>query len=151
MMDETKAIYIIVEGESDAQILHTLLNCDGFKSVYHMVAGGYNNLSSIARTIRLMKAPMESNDKIIVAFDSDSEKKDAIEDKIATMRFLTNADYDKRIGVFCFVPTIDKYLFPQDVIKTKGISKGMVEYMKKNIDALRSKPTIKAIQKFIDE
>lgn len=151
MMDETSAIYIIVEGEIDAQILHSLLNCNGYERVYHIVAGGYSNLSSMARTIRLMRAPMESKDKILVVFDADSEKRDAIDDKIATMRYLTNADYDKRIGVFCFVPTIDRYLFPKSEVKTKGVSKALIYYMKKNIEALRNKPTIKAIQKFIDE
>lgn len=53
-MDEIKSLYIIVEGQIDAKILHTLLNCTRYKKVYHIPAGGFANLSSMATTIRLM-------------------------------------------------------------------------------------------------
>ena len=113
-MDEIKSLYIIVEGQTDARILHTLLNCACYKKVYHIPAGGFANLSSMATTIRLMQAPKEAANKIVVAFDADSEKKDVIEDRLDTMRYLTSADFDKRIGVFCFVPDIERSLFPSE-------------------------------------
>ena len=80
-MNEIKSLYIIVEGQTDARILHTLLNCTRYKKVYHIPAGGFANLSSMATTIRLMQAPKEAANKIVVAFDADSEKKDVINDR----------------------------------------------------------------------
>ena len=65
-MDEMKALYLIVEGKTDAAILHTLLDCRKFHKVYHIPTGGYGNISSVARTIRLMRSPVDSNDKIII-------------------------------------------------------------------------------------
>ena len=150
-MDEIKSLYIIVEGQIDAKILHTLLNCTRYKKVYHIPAGGFANLSSMATTIRLMQAPKEAANKIVVAFDADSEKKDVINDRIATMRYLTGADYDNRIGVFCFVPTIDVALFPKGFPKNKGDVVELTEYIIKHLEELREMDIIKAIQAFIDE
>lgn len=150
-MEKTKAIYIIVEGQTDAQILHSLLDCSGYNSVYHIPAGSYNNLAPIARTIRLMKAPTESDDKIIVVFDSDTDKKDAIEDRIATMRYLTNADFDNRIEVFCFVPTIEAYLFPPEYQKKRASRNKLVEYLRQHLIELQSKSVIKSMQAFINK
>ena len=149
-MDEIKALYIIVEGPTDARILHTLLNCTQYKKVYHIPAGSFGNLSSMATTIRLMQAP-KAADKIVVAFDADSEKKDVINDRIATMRYLTGADYDNRIGVFCFVPTIEGALFPKGFPKMKEDVGELIEYMIKHIEELREIGIIKAIQTFIDD
>ena len=150
-MDNTRALYIIVEGQTDAQILHTLLECSKYENVYHIPSGGYGNLSSMARTIRLMKSPNEDNDKILVVFDSDSEKEDVIEDRLATMRYLTGADYDKRIGVFCFAPNIEKSLFPSVKFERKEISEDLVNYMKGHIEELRANDVIREMQKFIDK
>jgi len=150
-MNEIKSLYIIVEGQTDARILHTLLNCTRYKKVYHIPAGGFANLSSMATTIRLMQAPKEAANKIVVAFDADSEKKDVINDRIATMRYLTGADYDNRIGVFCFVPTIEVALFPKGFPKKKGDVVELTEYIIKHIEELREMGIIKAIQAFIDE
>ena len=150
-MEKTRALYIIVEGQTDAQILHTLLECSKYENVYHIPSGGYGNLSSMARTIRLMKSPNEDNDKILVVFDSDSEKEDVIEDRLATMRYLTGADYDKRIGVFCFAPNIEKSLFPSVKFERKEISEDLVNYMKGHIEELRANDVIREMQKFIDK
>jgi len=150
-VDATRALYLIVEGQTDAAILRTLLNCEKFDRVYQVTAGGYGNISSVAKTIRLMKMPMESIDKIVIAFDADSTDDQVGKDKVAMMRNLTSADYDKRIGVFCFVPTIDGSLFPDGLFKTKVITGELVEYMKWHVGELRDNPTIQAIQAFIDE
>lgn len=150
-MEKTRALYIIVEGQTDAQILHTLLECSKYENVYHIPSGGYGNLSSMAKTIRLMKSPNEDNDKILVVFDSDSEKEDVIEDRLATMRYLIGADYNKRIGVFCFVPDIEGCLFPTYKFERKGIGDDLVEYMKEHIDELRANKVIKEMQAFINE
>lgn len=150
-MDETKALYIIVEGPTDARILHTLLDCAQYKRVYHIPAGGFGNLSSMATTIRLMRKPNESVDKILVAFDADSEKPDVIKDRIATMHYLTGADYDKRIGLFCFVPTIEGALFPKGFPKRKGDDEELTKYMMEHIEELKGKKVIKAIQAFIND
>lgn len=150
-MKKTRALYIIVEGQTDAQILHTLLECSNFENVYHIPTGGYSNLSSMVKTIRLMRSPDEANDKILVVFDSDSEKKEVIEDRLATMRYLINADYDKRIKVFCFVPTIERYLFPTLKLRQKGVNDKLVAFLKENIAVLRGKEVIREMQAFIDE
>lgn len=150
-MKKMRALYIIVERQTDAQILHTLLECSGFENVYHIPTGSYGNLSSMAKTIRLMRSPNEDNDKILVVFDSDSEKEDVIEDRLATMRYLTGAEYDRRIGIFCFVPDIERSLFPTYKFERKGINADLVEYMKEHIDELRSNKVIKEMQAFIDE
>lgn len=150
-MNEKRALYLIVEDQTDAQILHTILECSKYESVYHIPAGGYSNMSSVARTIRLMRDSKEADDKILVVFDSDSEKEDVIADRLATMRYLINADYDKRINVFCFVPTIEGYLFPTLKLKQKGVSDELIAYLKENIGVLREKEVIREMQAFIDE
>lgn len=86
-----------------------------------------------------------------MAFDADSEKKDVINDRIATMRYLTGADYDNRIGVFCFVPTIEVALFPKGFPQKKGDVVKLTEYITIHIEELREMDIIKAIQAFIDE
>lgn len=150
-MDEIKALYLICEGKRDAEILHTLLDCKSFQKVYQLPSGGYGNLSSVARTIRLMRSPMESCDKIIIAFDADSMSEQVRFERIATMRYLTNADYDKRLGVFCFPPTIEQYLFHADFKELKKDRVKLIEYLKKNYDALKNMDIIKDMQEFIDE
>ena len=151
VMDEIKALYLICEGKRDAEILHTLLDCKSFQKVYQLPSGGYGNLSSVARTIRLMRSPMESNDKIIIAFDADSLSEQVCNERIATMRYLTNADYDKRLGVFCFPPTIEHYLFHADFKELKKDRVTLIDYLKKNYDALKNMDIIKDMQEFIDE
>ena len=94
---------------------------------------------------------MESNDKIIIAFDADSLSEQVCNERIATMRYLTNADYDKRLGVFCFPPTIEQYLFHADFKELKKDRVILIEYLKKNYDALKDMDIIKDMQKFIDE
>lgn len=150
-MKETRSLYIIVEGETDAAILHTLLDCKHFDSVHQVPAGGYSNLSSVAKTIRLLESPRESNDRIIIAFDADSQSEQVRNDKVSMMRQLTSAEYDKRIGVFCFMPTIDQYLFPNDFQLVKGNKNKLIDYLKNNFAALKEKDLIKEIQVFIDE
>ena len=150
-MDETKALYLIVEGKTDAAILHTLLDCRKFHKVYHIPTGGYGNISSVARTIRLMRSPVDSNDKIIIAFDADSLNEQIRNDRIATMRYLTNADVDKRIGVFCFIPTIDRYLFQSNYKITKGETRELIEYLKGHLTELKEMDAIKDMQAFLDE
>ena len=64
---------------------------------------------------------------------------------------LTNADYDKRLGVFCFPPTIEQYLFHADFKELKKDRVILIEYLKKNYDALKDMDIIKDMQEFIDE
>ena len=149
-MDETRALYIITEGKTDAAILHTLLVCDKFQKVYQVPAGGFGNLSSVAKTIRLMNSPNESKDKILIAFDADSEDEEVIRNRVGMMRSLTGADYDNRIGVFCFVPTIDHYLFGEDLKLSKGNRDEFVKYLQANLVRLRELTDIGRIQEFLD-
>ena len=150
-MDEVKALYIIVERQTDARILHTLVDCSQYKKVYHIPAGGFGNLASMATTIRLMRNPNKSVDKILVAFDADSEKTDVVNDRIATMHYLTGADYDNRIGLFCFVPTIEGALFPKGFSIRKGDDEELTNYLMGHLEELRDMEIIKAIQAFINE
>lgn len=150
-MSDTRAIYFICEGDQDAAILHTLMDCNAFQKVYRIPAGGYGNLSSVARTIRLTKTPMESNDKIIIAFDADSTSEQVKNDRIATMRYLTFADYDRRVGVFCFAPTIDEYLFPSDYQLLVNDNDKLTKYLKNNLSKLREMDVIKEMQAFLNE
>lgn len=150
-MKETRSLYIIVEGETDAAILHTLLNCKLFDNVHQVPVGGYSNLSSVARTIRLLESPRESDDRIIIAFDADSQSEQVKNDKVSMMRQLTSAEYDKRIGVFCFLPTIDQYLFHDDYQLVKGDIEGLKVYLKEHLEALKDMPIIREMQAFINE
>lgn len=150
-MDEIRALYLICEGVRDAEILRTLLDCESYQKVYQFPSGGYGNLSSVARTIRLMRSPMESCDKIIIAFDADSMSEQVRFERIATMRYLTNADYDKRIGVFCFTPTIEQYLFHANHQELKKEKVVLIDYLKKHLTELKDMPMIREMQAFINE
>lgn len=148
-MEAKRSLYIIAEGQTDAQILHTVLDCSQFGDVYHVPTNGYNNMASMVRTVRLMKSPRESNDRILVVFDADSTKEEVRVDRIATMQYLINAEYDKRIGVFCFVPTIDHYLFGTDFMLVKGDRGEFIKYLQENLGRLRDLPEIRRIQEFL--
>ncbi len=149
-MDETRALYIITEGKMDAAILHTLLVCDKFQKVYQVPAGGFGNLSSVAKTIRLMNSPNESKDKILIAFDADSEDEEVIRNRVGMMRSLTGADYDNRIGVFCFVPDIEGSLFHGFDYKKNDMGP-LVEFLKEHADEMRRKNNvIREMLEFID-
>ena len=150
-MDEKRALYIITEGKTDAAILHTLLARDNFQKVYQVPAGGFGSLSSIAKTIRSMNSPMESKDKILIAFDADSEDEEVIKNRLGMMRSLTGADYDKRIGVFCFVPTIDHYLFGKDYRLAKGDKEEFIKYLQADLERLRELPEIIRIREFLNK
>ena len=150
-MDEKGVLYIITEGKTDASILHTLLARDKSKKVYQVPAGGFGNLSSVAKTIRLMNSPMESKDKILIAFDADSEDEEVIKNRVGMMRSLTGADYDKRIGVFCFVPTIDHYLFGKDYRLAKGDKEEFIKYLQADLERLRELPEIIRIREFLNK
>lgn len=148
---EDIALYIIAEGQIDASIIHTLLDCSRYTNVYHIPAGGFNNIASMATTLRLMRSPLESDDRFLVAFDADSEKQDVIEDRIATMHYLTGAEYDNRIGVFCFPLTIEQYLFPSAIVLRKNETDKLIDYLKEHLQDLREKEVIMQMQEFINE
>lgn len=150
-MEENRVLYIVTEGKTDAAILHTLLARDNFQKVYQVPAGGFGNLSSVAKTIRLMNSPIESKDKILIAFDADSEDEEVIRNRVGMMRSLTGADYDKRIGVFCFVPTIDNYLFGKDFKLVKEDRGEFIKYLQANLGSLRELPEIRRIQDFLNK
>ena len=150
-MEIKRALYIITEGRTDAQILHTLLDCSRFGDVYHIPSNGYNNIASMVRTIRLLKKPSESNDKILVVFDADSMKEEVRVDRIATMQYLTNAEFDSRIGIFCFVPTLDQYLFNKYYKLVKGDRGEFIKYLQSNLERLRELLEIRKIQEFLDK
>ena len=145
------SLYLIVEGPTDAAILRTILDCHGFKDVFQIVTGGFNSMSSSARTIRLMKAKEVSRDKILIVFDADSLNPEIKETKESSMRYLSKADYDERIGVFCFVPTIDHYLFGKDFKMVKGDRQEFIKYLQANLGKLRELPEIRRIQEFLDK
>lgn len=148
-MNEKRSLFIITEGKMDAAILHTLLDCKIFEKVYQIPAGGFGNLSSVAKSIRLMNSPMDSFDKILIAFDADSMDTEEKNRKVEMMRNVTSADYDRRIGVFGFIPNIEGYLFPG--IQFNKNDKGTLVYiLKEHIDELRDKEIIKEMQAFID-
>lgn len=150
-MEAKRSLYIIAEGQTDAQILHTVLDCSRFGDVYHIPSNGYNNIASKVRAVRLMKNPSESNDRILVVFDADSTKEEVREDRIATMQYLTNAEYDRRIGIFCFAPTIDRYLFGTDFRLVKGDRGELIMYLQENLGRLRDLSGIKRIQEFLNK
>lgn len=108
-------------------------------------------MASMVRTVRLMKSPRESNDRIIVVFDADSLKDEVRMDRIATMQYLTNAEYDRRIEIFCFVPTIDHYLFGEDYRLVKGDKGEFIKYLQHNLDRLRKLPEIRRMQEFLNK
>lgn len=143
-----KRLYFVVEGETDARIIMTLLDCKDYEKVFVNVAHGMSAMSSIAATLRLM---LEPQDRIIVVFDSDSTDEFEIQDKIATMRYLSRADVSQvKIGVFCMVPDIEMALFDNPKKAFQGID-AIVDYMRANIESIKQKQIIKDIQSFIDE
>ena len=108
-------------------------------------------MASMVRTVRVMKNLSEPDNKILVVFDADSMKEEVRVDRIATMQYLTNAEYDRRIGIFCFVPTIDRYLFGMDYTMVKGDRGEFVKYLQANLRKFRQLSEIKRIQEFLDK
>lgn len=149
-MEEIKGLYIIVEGKTDIEILKVLLCFDDFKDVYMIPSLGYHKMPSLVRTLRLMKDRQETRDKFLVVFDSDSTDTTITEEKVATMRYLINADYDNYIGVFAFRPNIEEYLFGISKKQIKCQIKNLSEYLESHLSELREKEILKDMQRFID-
>lgn len=150
-MDTVKSLFIIAESQIDARIIHTLLNCESYEHVYQVPVSSFSNMSSVARTLRLKRGQCGKIDKIIVAFDADTEKKDVVNDRVAIMRYLTNADHDNSMEVFCFVPNIEVSLYPNGFPNKNGDVAELTDFMKKHIEELREVEIIKDMQSFIDE
>lgn len=147
-----KALYIVTEGQSDVIMLTELLNCSGYEKVYVVPAGNYNSITSYVRTIRLMNDKHNSEDRIVAVFDSDSQDPDVAAEKKATMRYLTNARDDRRIGIFCFEPNMDVSLFGERNAAKNKIRKGNIrEYLNLHRGELLDNPIIKEIQSFISK
>lgn len=147
-----KALYIVTEGQSDVIMLTELLDCSGYNKVYVVPAGNYNSITSYVRTIRLMNDKHNSEDRIVAVFDSDSQDPDVAAEKKATMRYLTNASVDRRIGIFCFEPDMDVSLFGEKNAAKNRIRKGNVrEYVDQHRVEMLENPVIKEIQSFINK
>lgn len=148
---EERALYIICEGQTDAAVLREILDCSRYGKVYMVPAGGYNNLSSVARTIRLMRVGDDNDNRIIVVFDSDSLEPKVKGEKTEMMRYMLNARYDERVEVFCFEPDIDVALFGERRFSSKAIKEGTIRNeLASRMDELRSNPVIREIQEFLD-
>lgn len=148
-MKDLKGLYTIVEGPTDVEILKVLLNFESFNTVYMIPASGYHNIPSLVRTLRLMKDKQASNYKFLVVFDSDSNDDTVTEEKVSTMKYLTKADYDSRIGVFAFQPNIEVFLGFEGKYNKRGLT-NLIKYINDNIDVLREKEKLKEIQRFLD-
>lgn len=142
----TKNLYIVTEGYIDAQILRTLLICDSYINVYSVLSKGFNNIPSVSRTIEL---DMDLYDKMIIIFDADSNDRETIDNKISTIKFLTNWEsYKKRIGIFCMIPNIENYL---DIRwKPNKDINDIRQFISNNLKKLREKEIIREIQNFIN-
>lgn len=142
-------LYLIVEGNRDIMILRYLLDYSKYDKVYHIPAGSYSSLSAVATTVRLMGKDERSEDKILVVFDSDSTNPSVGAEKTANIEYLTNADYDERMSVFCFDQDIEHCLFPQ--VDFKGLTNDeQSQLLQKDRDILKENPYIKELQKLID-
>lgn len=100
-------IYVLVEGESDVTILSPILRSQFPETVkwrFYPAGGFYAMLSSIGPVLDVAGR----GDKILFVFDADTndpiraeEKKEFVKEHIGSGRLL------KKMGVFCFIPTID--------------------------------------------
>ena len=140
-------LYLIVESEFDGSIIRTLLDCNGFKNVYTVPAGGYRNIPSLIRTLRLM---CNKNDVIIGICDADSEKEEDIAERLSSMKILSKADVSEvKIEIFCFVPTLDILFKDYTGYRKNKIDAGLIDYMKSNYDILINNNTIADIRDFL--
>ncbi len=139
-----KNLYLVVEGQFDAQVIRTVLNCNDYKNVYCSVTDGVHNMPSICRTLRLMLNP---EDRMLIVFDSDTLNPDDINDKLVNMRFLTKADVSNiKMGVFCMVPDLEHCLgLPEK--KQQAVS----DYLKRNLNEIKKLKVINDMQAFIDD
>lgn len=144
-----RLLYVITEGKRDIMILRNILDYSKYDKVYHIPSGGYNSLSAVATTVRLMEKNENSKDKILIVFDSESLNPSVGEEKIANIEYLTNADYDKRISVFCFNQDIEHCLFPQIDFKSLNTEE-QINILEKNRDKLKENAYITELQKLID-
>lgn len=145
ILDNRPALYILSEGNTDRSIIRTLLNCDEYR-VYAPEVCGFANMAALARTLRLM---INSNDKILIAFDADTVKEDSANEKIARMRFLSKADMANNIGVFCFIPQIES-IFPENTRFNKGNVAELTRVLQKNIEIIKQNDIIKNMQAFVN-
>lgn len=141
-------IIFVVEGESDATIIRTLIEVPEHTRVHFSIAHGKLNIPSISRTLQLMYQSKDTY--IVVVFDADTEDEIKANEELQNMRYLTKADISQmKIGVFCFRPSLD-ILFPKGM-KYKGLGKETIDYIHENINKMKEDETIRQIQSFLNE
>lgn len=145
ILDNRPALYILSEGNTDRSIIRTLLNCDEYR-VYAPEVCGFANMAALARTLRLM---INSNDKILIAFDADTVNEDSANEKIARMRFLSKADMANNIGVFCFIPQIES-IFPANTRFNKENIEELKSILKTNLETIKQNTIINQMQMFVN-
>ncbi|MCQ2272598.1 MAG: hypothetical protein MJZ72_07430 [Bacteroidales bacterium] len=145
ILNEQPALYVLAESNTDRAIIRTLLDCDKYR-VYAPEISGFANMATLARTLRLM---IKSNDKILIAFDAETMKKDSADEKIARMRFLSKADASNNIGVFCFLPQIES-IFPANTRFNKENIEELKSILKTNLETIKQNTIIKQMQMFVN-
>lgn len=142
-------LYLIVEGETDAKVLRTVLNCADFDKVFQYVSQGYNNMASICRTLRLM---VGQEDKILIAFDTDTEDEETIQNQYSTLSFLSRADVSSvKIGIFPMKPCLETALNIPRGLYGKDLSPQFVSYLRVNLNRIQTQQLIQDMQNFLND
>ncbi len=141
-----KNLYIIAENSLDVQILRTILNCEEYNAVYDYGVSGYHSMANVCRTLRLM---IGNYDKILIAFDTGTRNKEAIEDISSSMVFLTKADVSRvAIGLFPMVPNFNVFFGIREEMRNNVDM--LREHLKAHIDTIRSNQKVVDMQNFLN-
>lgn len=142
---ESRNLYIIVEGETDAIVISEALDYSKYSQVRLLTLQRRDTMASYVRTIRLMS---NETDKIVVVFDADTMDKNIVMEVITNMRRMSHAELmTERIGFFACVPDLEGQFTIPKMPKSR---EQYLAYVRENMDAIKNNDIIKSINAFIN-
>lgn len=138
-------IYCIVEGQSDAIIMSTVLNEIQKLGAKIIMSNGFPSMPAVARTIM---SYMDRRDKVLMVCDQDDFKEGSYGKDM--LRFLLRgAMNNQSIELFVFNPNIDKLVSTSGEGNVwKGKPAELEQRVRDNIDSILKDETIIRILEF---
>lgn len=142
---ESRNLYLIVEGDTDAIVISEAIDYSGYSHVRLLTLHRRDAMASYVRTIRLMS---NENDKIVVVFDADTMDRNIAMESVANMRRMSHAELmTERIGFFACVPDLEGQFTIPKIPKNREL---YLAYVRENKEAIKNNDIIKSINAFIN-
>ncbi len=147
----TSKIIIAVEGVSDEKLLRVIFDNFGFGSKYDMTFLAAQGKSGIISNIHTIMEHTNSDDKVIIAYDSDTTDPVLVSEELNMVKYIADYNYYKNRLLICpLVPNIENAILGIDD-KMLGAG-GDINYnvVRQNISHIRESEPIKEMINFLE-